>query len=80
MIFVTLHIIVTKPYDFEGDVVTDDEVTHSKFFKISEVLKNKVLLSPLFLISGRALLCLKIPILHLLVLLTGEDDYGALVE
>ena len=33
----TLRIIVTKPFDFQGDVVTGEEVAHSKYFKLSEV-------------------------------------------
>ena len=37
MIFMTLLIIVKKPYDFQGGVVTGEEVAHSKFFKLSEV-------------------------------------------
>lgn len=40
-LFMTLHIIVTKPYDFQGDVVACEEVTHSKFFKLSDVWEKR---------------------------------------
>jgi hypothetical protein len=30
-------IFVTKPREFQGDVVTGEEVAHTKFFKLSEV-------------------------------------------
>jgi hypothetical protein len=44
------------------------------------VRKKKLLLFPIVPISGRALLCLKIPRLHLVAVLIRIDEYGALVE
>lgn len=41
VILMTLRIIVTKPFDFQGDVVTGEEVAHSKYFKLSEVWEKR---------------------------------------